>query len=98
MFAVCQRVFSKWIVETWTCRSDFEWTVIFLCCWNIVIALKIHQISALKCLLWSFIALGFTIVTQGPKTHRFQLFLLNHVLHCICFKILFTVSKYLVSN
>ena len=77
MFAVCQRVFSKWIVETWTCRSDFEWTVIFLCCWNIVIALKIHQISALKCLLWSFIALGFTIVTQGPKTRRFQLFFIE---------------------
>ena len=25
-------------------------------------------------------------------------FLWNHILHCICFKILFTVSKYLVSN
>ena len=32
-------------------------------------------------------------VTQGPKTCR-----LNHILHCICFEILFTVSKYLVSN
>ena len=39
-------------------------------------------------------------VTQGPKTSRlsFSAFLLNHILHCFCFKILFTESKYLVSN
>jgi len=37
---------------------------------------------------------------RGPKpvVCRFLLFLLNHNLHCICFKVLFTVSKYLVSN
>jgi len=37
---------------------------------------------------------------RGPKpvVCRFQLFLLNHILPCICFTILFTVSKYLVSN
>src|SRR6218665_61342 len=43
----------------------------------------------------------FTIyATQGPKTRRlsFSTFLLNHILPCICFTILFTVSKYLVSN
>jgi len=39
-------------------------------------------------------------VTLGPKTRRllFLFFLLNHILHCICFKILFTGSKYLVYN
>ena len=39
-------------------------------------------------------------MTQGLKTHRmlFLAVLLNHILHCICFKILSTVSKYLVSN
>ena len=37
---------------------------------------------------------------RGPKpvACRFWLFLLNHIPHCIGFKILFTVSKYLVSN
>jgi len=33
-----------------------------------------------------------------PVTCRFLLFLKNHILHCICFKILFTESKYLVSK
>ena len=41
-----------------------------------------------------------TYVTQGPKTRclSFLAFLLNYILHCISFKILFTESKYLVSN
>ena len=40
------------------------------------------------------------ICDTGPKTSRlsFSDFLLNHSLHCICFIILFTVSRYLVSN
>src|SRR6218665_2410499 len=44
--------------------------------------------------------LRYTYVTQGPKTRHlsFLAFLLKHILHCICFKILFTESKYLVSN
>jgi len=33
-----------------------------------------------------------------PVACRFWLFLSDHILHCICFKILFTESKYLVSN
>jgi len=39
-------------------------------------------------------------VTLGPQTRRLSFlgFLLNHILHCTCFKILFTGSKYLVSN
>ena len=39
-------------------------------------------------------------MTQGPKTHRlsFLFFLFNHILHWLCFKILFTEWKYLVSN
>src|SRR6218665_1609017 len=41
-----------------------------------------------------------TIVKQGPKPRRMSLltFLLNHILHSICIKILFTESKYFVSN
>ena len=34
---------------------------------------------------------------QNPSLVVFG-FLLNHLLHCICFKMLFTVTKYLVSN
>ena len=39
-------------------------------------------------------------MTQGLKTHHLLIlaFLLNHILHCICFEILFTESKYLVSK
>ena len=42
----------------------------------------------------------FIYVTQGPKIRRlsFLAFLFYHILHCICFKIPFTESKYLVSN
>ena len=38
--------------------------------------------------------------TQGPKTCRlsFLAILLNHILRCIYFKVLFTVSEYLVPN
>jgi len=41
-----------------------------------------------------------SFVTQGPKTFHlsFWTLLVNHILHCICFKILFTESEYLVSN
>jgi len=40
------------------------------------------------------------ICDTGSQNLSFVLFgfLLNHILHCSCFKILFTVSKYLVSN
>jgi len=40
------------------------------------------------------------IVTKGPKTRHlsFLAFVLNHILHYVCFKILFTESKYFVSN
>src|SRR6218665_1616041 len=40
-------------------------------------------------------------VTQGPKNPSFVVFgffLLNHILHCIFCKILFTVSKDFVAN
>jgi len=37
-------------------------------------------------------------MTQGSKTRRFLAFLSGLILHCICFKILFTESKYLASN
>jgi len=39
-------------------------------------------------------------VTQGPKARplSFLAFLFNNIPHCICFKILFTESNYLVSN
>ena len=42
----------------------------------------------------------YSFVTQGLKTRHmsFLAFLFNHILHCVCFKILFTESKYLVSN
>jgi len=36
--------------------------------------------------------------SQNPSLVVFGFFLLNHILHCICFKILFTGSKYLASN
>jgi len=41
----------------------------------------------------SYQATWRTFVTQGPKTRRlsFLACLLNHILHCICFKIIFTV-------
>src|SRR6218665_1092826 len=41
-----------------------------------------------------------TICGTGAQTRHwsFFAFLLNHILHCISFQILFTVSKYLVSN
>src|SRR6218665_1648029 len=41
-----------------------------------------------------------TFVTQGlTACHMlFLAFLFYHILYCICFKILFTESKYLVSN
>jgi len=35
---------------------------------------------------------------RGPVACRFWLFLFYHILHCICFKIPFSESKYLVSN
>ena len=39
-------------------------------------------------------------MTQGLITHHLSVlaFLFNHILHCICFKILVTESKYLVFN
>ena len=43
----------------------------------------------------------YVYVTQGPKTRclSFSAFLLNFIiLHCICLKILFILSRYLVSN
>jgi len=45
-------------------------------------------------LLWTW------FVTQGPKILclSFLAFSFSHILHCICFKILFTEPKYLVSN
>src|SRR6218665_2760617 len=50
------------------------------------------HVPILKCSLSRM--LPFSCVTQGPKTRRlsFSAFLFNHILHCICFKILFTVS------
>ena len=41
-----------------------------------------------------------SFVTQGLKASRLSLLavLFNHILYCICFKILSTESKYLVST
>src|SRR6218665_1470264 len=33
--------------------------------------------------------MGTPLVTQGPKIRHLSFFLLNHILRCICFKILF---------
>jgi len=37
---------------------------------------------------------------KGIKSHHMKVlaFLFNHIIHCICFKMLLTGSKYLVSN
>ena len=45
-----------------------------------------------QCRTWCWLQMWH----RGPKP--ILTFLLNHILHCICFKIFFTGSKYLVSN
>ena len=57
---------------------------------------SLHLCDIIIIIMWHHIIMWH----RGPKpfTCRFLLFLLNHILHCICFKILFWEWKCLVSN
>jgi len=54
----------------------------------------------IRCLKYILLMIFVDICDTRAQNLSFIIFgfLLNHILHCICFKIHFTVSEYLVSN